>query len=118
VCAAIAEEICPDKKDTLCSVSMSASTITQRTEEMGADVHDQLQDKAKQFAFFSLALDESNDIKDTAQLLVFINVVDDSTFEVTEDLAALQSIKGSTTDKDILAKFGKQLKIWDLTGIN
>ncbi|XP_076142759.1 general transcription factor II-I repeat domain-containing protein 2-like [Alosa pseudoharengus] len=93
--------MCPDKKEVLCSVSLSPSTITRRVEELGVNVHSQLQDKAKNFVFFSLALDESNDIKDTAQLLIFIRGVDGSTFEVSEDLAALQSLKGTTTGRDI-----------------
>lgn len=44
-------------------------------------------------------------MQDTAQLLIFVRGVDHSTFEVTEDLAALQSLKGTTTGRDIFDKF-------------
>lgn len=83
-----AEEVCPDKKDVLNAVSLSASTVTRRIEEMGDNVHAKLKEKAKDFVYFSLALDESNDVQDKAQLLIFIRGVS-SNFEVTEELAAL-----------------------------
>ena len=82
--------MCRDKKDALNAVSLSASTVTRRIEEMGENVHVQLKDKAKDFECSALAMDESNDMQDTAQLLIFIRGVN-STFEVSEELAALQS---------------------------
>ncbi len=100
---AVAEEVCPDKKDVLNAVSLSASTITRRIEEMGDNVYAQLQEKVKEFELFALALDESNDVQDTAQLLIFLRGVS-SNFEVSEELAALQSLKGTTTGEDIFGK--------------
>ncbi|XP_057183089.1 general transcription factor II-I repeat domain-containing protein 2-like [Triplophysa rosa] len=100
---AVAEEVCPDKKDVLNAVSLSASTVTRRIEEMGDNVYAQLQEKVKEFEFFALALDESNDVQDTAQLLIFLRGVN-SNFEVSEELAALQSLKGTTTGEDIFGK--------------
>ena len=47
-----------------------------------------------------MALDESIDIVDNAQLAVFIRCVDEK-FEVAEDLLDLKSMKGATTGKDI-----------------
>ncbi|KAL7882960.1 hypothetical protein SRHO_G00006180 [Serrasalmus rhombeus] len=44
-----------------------------------------------------------NDVRDTAQLLIFIRGINEK-FEVTEELAALQSIKGTTTGEDIYEK--------------
>ncbi|KAI7800105.1 general transcription factor II-I repeat domain-containing protein 2-like, partial [Triplophysa rosa] len=41
---AVAEEVCPDKKDVLNAVSLSASTVTRRIEEMGDNVYAQLQE--------------------------------------------------------------------------
>ncbi len=84
-------------------MSLSASTITRQIEEMGDNVYAQLQEKVKEFEFFALALDESNDVQDTAQLLIFLRGVS-SNFEVSEELAALQSLKGTTTGEDIFGK--------------
>ena len=51
--------------------------------------------------FRSLALDESTDIRSTAQLAIFIRGVDDY-FEITEELAAIVPIKGTTRGSDLL----------------
>lgn len=69
---AVLEEVCPNKKDVFNAVSLSASTITRHIEEIGGNVNAQLQQKTKEFDFFSLALDVSTDVQDTAQLLIFI----------------------------------------------
>lgn len=100
---AVAEEVCPEKKDVFNAVSLSATTITRRIEELGGNVYAQLQQKTKEYDFFSLALDESTDVQDTAQLLIFIRGVS-ANFEMCEDLAALQSLKGTTTGEDIFGK--------------
>ena len=39
-----------------------------------------------------MALDESTDIEDTAQLLVFIRGIDEN-FEITEELLSLEHLK-------------------------
>ena len=69
---AVAEEVCPEKTGAFSGVSLSAQTMTRRIEEMGGNVFDQLREKAAEFKFFALAMDESNDVQDTAQLLIFI----------------------------------------------
>ncbi|XP_042299832.1 general transcription factor II-I repeat domain-containing protein 2-like, partial [Sceloporus undulatus] len=96
----VAKVMCPEKADVFNTVSLSAHTITRRVEELGDNLKQQLQNSAKNLSYFSLALDESNNIHDSAQLLIFIRGINDN-FEVTEELAALQSIKGTTTGEDI-----------------
>ncbi|XP_077307209.1 general transcription factor II-I repeat domain-containing protein 2-like [Lithobates pipiens] len=100
----VAKEMCPEKADLFSTVSLSGPTITRRIEEMGDNLYQHLQNLTKkQLSYFSLALDESNDVRDSAQLLIFICGTNDN-FEVTEELAALQSIKGTTTGEDIYEK--------------
>ncbi|XP_064881846.1 general transcription factor II-I repeat domain-containing protein 2-like [Oncorhynchus nerka] len=110
---AVAEEVCPEKKDAFNAVSLSASTITRRVEEIVSNVYAQLQQKTKEFDFFSLALDESTDVQDTAQLLIFIRGVS-ANFEICEELAALQSLKGTTTGEDIFDKVCQTMEKLDL----
>uniref|UniRef100_A0A9J8AS26 SPIN-DOC-like zinc-finger domain-containing protein n=1 Tax=Cyprinus carpio carpio TaxID=630221 RepID=A0A9J8AS26_CYPCA len=110
---AVAEEVCPDKKDALNAVSLSATTMTRRIEDLGDNVYDQLNKKASEFEFFALAMDESNDVQDTAQLLIFIRGVSTS-FEVSEELAALKSLKGTTTGEDIFVQVCKTMEELDL----
>ena len=87
----IVEEVCLKKKDAFNTVSVSASTITRRTEEIGGNIHvyAHLLQKTKKYKFFSLALNESMDVQDTVQLLIFIRGVNEN-FETCEELAALQ----------------------------
>lgn len=80
---------------------------------MGDNLHAQLKEKAKDFVFFSLAMDESNDVQDTAQLLIFIRGLN-SNFEVSEDLAALQSLTDTTTGEDIFGKVCQTMEELDL----
>ncbi|XP_044295006.1 general transcription factor II-I repeat domain-containing protein 2A-like [Varanus komodoensis] len=99
----LAKGMCPEKADLFSTLSLSGPTITRRIEEMGANLHQQLQKASKQLCYFSLALEKSNDARDSAQLLIFIRGTN-AHFEVTEELAALKSFKGTTTAEDIYEK--------------
>ncbi|XP_037779397.1 general transcription factor II-I repeat domain-containing protein 2-like [Penaeus monodon] len=110
---AVAEEVCPEKKDVFNAVSLSASTITRRIEEIRGNVYAQLQQKTKEFEFFSLALNESTDVQDTAQLLILTRGVS-ANFEMREELAALQSLKGTKTGEDIFGKVYQTMEEFDL----
>ena len=60
-----------------------AKTVIQRAENIRSNVNRKLKDKANDFKWFSLALDELTDVNDTGQLL-FIQGMD-AKFEVTEN---------------------------------
>ena len=94
------DEICPEKKNFFENLSLSAHTIVRRIENISTNIFDKLKENSAQFEYFSLALDESNDITSTAQLLIFIRGIDKD-FCVTEELAALKSLHGNTRGEDI-----------------
>jgi len=96
----IADIVCPDKKGAIRNVSLARMTITRRVEEIGNDLHDQLQNDVQKFVSASLALDESMDIGSTAQLLIFLREVTKD-FQVSEELLALVSLKQRTRGCDI-----------------
>ena len=50
-------------------------TVTRRIEQLSADVTDQLQDDINKCVAFSLQFDDSTDVIDTAQLMVFMRMV-------------------------------------------
>jgi len=52
--------------------------VTRHVELLDEDIVSELNKKAESFKLYSLTLDESNDIKDTAQLLIFIRGINDS----------------------------------------
>jgi len=68
----------------------------------------QLKEKINSFNFFSLTIDESTDVCDIAQLLIFIQGIDDN-FNVYEKLADLCSLKGTTTGDDLFESIDKSL---------
>ena len=108
-CALVmAEEVCPDQKKKFENISLSARTCTRRTEDLGDNLGQQLQEKAQQFEWFSLATDESNDVSDTAQLLIFVRGIDKN-FNVYEELLQLCSLKGTTTGEDLFCSLEQAL---------
>ena len=68
----------------------------------------------KNFLYWSFAIDESTDVKDVAQLAVFIKGVDKEMNE-TEELLSLQCMKDTTTGANI---FSKVLNVFDKFGLN
>ncbi|XP_056123046.1 general transcription factor II-I repeat domain-containing protein 2-like [Rhinichthys klamathensis goyatoka] len=91
--------VCPDKKQAFANISLSRNTMASRVDELGSDLKIQLKAKAKDFVAYSLAIDESADRTDTAQLAIFIRGVDDR-FSVTDELLDLRAIHGTTSGQD------------------
>jgi len=94
------EILCPDKKKVFEGISLSANTVASRITEAGNDFHEQLVRAAQNFEAFSVALDESTGVTDTAFCAVFIRGVDEN-LNVTEELLDLLPMKGTTTGRDI-----------------
>ena len=62
----------------------------------------------KNFVSWSFAIDESTDVKDVAQLAIFIKGMDKELKE-TEELLSLQCMKDTTTGAKIFLKFSMLL---------
>lgn len=95
-----AELVCPEKKQAFASISLSRNTVAERIEDLARDLNRQLKDKVKTFIAFSIALDESTDINDVAQLGLFIRGVDES-LNITEEFVELVPMTDTTTSNDI-----------------
>ncbi|XP_061686716.1 general transcription factor II-I repeat domain-containing protein 2-like, partial [Syngnathoides biaculeatus] len=67
-----------------------------------ADLDHQLKRKVRSFVAFSVAIDESTDITDVAQLAIFIRGVD-KTLNVTEEFLELVPMIDTTTAEDIFS---------------
>ena len=74
--------------------------MARRIKAIGEDLTSQLKGLVPSFQLFSLALDKSTDIDDTAQLLIFVRGISEN-FEITEELLSMESMKDTTTGKDI-----------------
>jgi hypothetical protein len=75
---------------------------------MADDLTVQLREKAKTFQFFSIAADESTDITDTAQVMFLLRGVDEH-LNVTEELAQVVALHGTTREQDMFQAFSDML---------
>ena len=81
-------ELCPEKLRMFQNISLSRMTVQRRVSDIAANLMNQLKQKVKEFCFYSLAMDESTDCRDTAQLLIYIRGVDKN-FNIMNLLAAI-----------------------------
>lgn len=83
-----AEIVCPAKRQAFANISLTRNTVADRISELSEDISIQLKNKIKSFITFSIALDESTDITDVAQLAIFIRGIDKS-LTITEEFLEL-----------------------------
>lgn len=91
-----AEIVCPEKRQAFANISLTRNTVADRISELSADLDSQLKRKTESFLAFSVAIDESTDITDVAQLAIFIRGVDE-TLTVTEEFLELVPMTDTTT---------------------
>ena len=87
---------------------LSSDTCARRCDDLSGDIFVQLMAKLRACPAFSLALDESTDHSDTAQLMVSVRYFDDG---VSEDFLCLIPLKGTTTARDVctaVVNFGEE----------
>lgn len=109
-----AELVCPEKRQAFANISLTRNTIAERISELSADLDSQLKQRVKSFIAFSVAIDESTDITDVAQLAIFIRGVDE-TLTVTEEFLELVPMMDTTTAEDI---FGSVVAALDRVGVD
>ena len=64
-----------------------------RTEELSEDFNLTSYNSVNNFQYYSVALDESFDVKDTVQLVIFVRGIN-SEFIITEELVELVLLQG------------------------
>ncbi|KAL0152419.1 hypothetical protein M9458_052142 [Cirrhinus mrigala] len=106
----LCDVVCPDKKQAFANISLSRNTTASRVDELGTDLQIQLKEKDNDLIAYSLAIDESADRTDTAQLSIFIRGVD-AQLSVTEELSDI-----SSRPQDEVGKIAtQQMEILQLT---
>ena len=84
------------------TVSLSHQTVARRLVNMNEQICVKLTGLVNQCKYFSIALDESTDVADISQLLVFAKVVD-SKFVAREELLDIVPLNFNTKAADIHA---------------
>ncbi|CAB4061150.1 unnamed protein product [Lepeophtheirus salmonis] len=85
---------CSGQKPKMDSIALSRRIV------ISEDLMIQLKDASKQLLRYSFAWDESTDLQDTSQLLVFIRGMK-ANFQLTEELPSVESLKDRTIGKDL-----------------
>ena len=105
---AVIKDALPDKNKLFSSINLSRQTICCRIDDISIEIVVTLRDQINQFKAYSLTFDESTDISDTSQLVIFIRGVNDS-FQVTEEMLNLLNLKDTTREEDIFQAVEKCL---------
>lgn len=95
-----AEIVCPERRQAFANISLTRNTVADRISELSVDLDSQLKRKVESFLAFSVAIDESTDITDVAQLAIFIRGVDE-TLTITDEFLELVPMTDTTTAEDI-----------------
>ena len=82
-------------------IPLSNFTTTRRTELLAKDLVTQLTDDIKNAECISLAVDESTDSTDNAQLSVFVRYYSEAKGTFCEDILGLKTLHGHTRGEDI-----------------
>jgi len=93
-----------EKLQVFAIISLTRNTAAVRIWDIFSNLDRQLKNKVKSFVSFSVALDESTDISDVAQLAIFIRGVDE-TLSVSVEFLKLVPMTDTTTDNDTFNAF-------------
>ncbi|XP_067133813.1 general transcription factor II-I repeat domain-containing protein 2-like [Centruroides vittatus] len=96
--------MCPDAKHIF--ENMSRQIIARRIEDMNANLNVQLLNNLESAHFYAIALDESCDVKDTTQLLIFIRVITED-FQISEELLSIVPMEDTTKGEDFFREVEK-----------
>ena len=110
----VVELICPQEKKNIDKLTLSRRTIVRRILAIEKNLEEQLCARISEADYYSVSLDESADIRDTAQLIFFIRGINND-FEIFEEMLSFQSMMGQTTGKDMLNEFLKCMNTRNLT---
>lgn len=81
-------------------IPLSARTMARRIEDVDTYIYHQLRMLVEKSTYISICLDESTDITDISQLLIFVRIID-SNFYVTEEMLNLVPLRGNARGIDI-----------------
>lgn len=90
-----------DVVETISRIPLSAATNTRNTEVLADENNTMLKQVLGAADSFALAIDESCDITDTAQLVVFARFLDNTKQQFVEELLTIIPMEGQTRGEDL-----------------
>ncbi|XP_040275677.1 protein ZBED8-like [Bufo bufo] len=92
------------------AISLSNDTVRRRLDDMSADILSQVVQEIKSapLPIFSIQLDESTDVANCSQLLVFVRYINDGDFK--DEFLFCKPLETTTTARDVFDKVGSFLK--------
>ncbi|XP_067628065.1 SCAN domain-containing protein 3-like isoform X2 [Eurosta solidaginis] len=112
---AVEEVLGLEAKKKIQDIPLSNNTVKARIELMSNDIEEQLVSKIKKSPFFALQCDESTDISNCCQLLVFVRFLDENV--IKEELLISRELETTSKGMDVMNSiaeyFGKHNLMWD-----
>lgn len=97
------------------NIRLSSSTIQRRTTDISNFLFCNLKKRLEECLFFSISLDESTDVSDTSQLIIYVKTVH-ANFETFEDFLALVPMYGHVNGETLWKSV--QEKVLKIAGKN
>lgn len=97
---AVEEVLGLEAKKKIQDIPLSNNTVKVRIELMSNDIEEQLVSKIKKSPFFALQCDESTDISNCCQLLVFVRFLDDNL--IKEELLISRELETTSKGIDVM----------------
>ncbi|XP_047028008.1 protein FAM200A-like [Helicoverpa zea] len=85
------------------NIPLSDNTITRRINDMAKDIQEQVVEKLKNSQHFALQFDESTDVSDCAQFVVFVRFAADDS--ITEEILLCKALPANTTGQCLYDMF-------------
>ena len=98
--------VCLQKKILFSGISLSVRTVTRLSEELSANVKCGFENILQNLEYYCIAIDESTDMTDTAQLALFLRSVTPM-FDIVEEFVRLIPTKDTTTGADVFERVRK-----------
>jgi hypothetical protein len=95
-----ADIICPAQKKTVPNISLWKDTVAGQIADLSENIFSAFMSKCLNLYFYSVAMNESTDARDTVQLAIIIHGIDEN-FKIMEELAALVPFKGTRKATDL-----------------
>lgn len=98
--------------DKLKSIPLSDNTIKCRIDDIAGDIREQIVEKLKKSPHFALQFDESTDVTDCAQFVVFVRFEADES--IIEDILFCKALSANTTGQCIYDLFLESTRDYEI----